>query len=691
MAGYRLTAMAALVLSVLVPALLASPRPAPRPQPAPAQPGVPPAVAAQDLLTIPPQSSPLASSQKNVQYVGHAFASKTAGARTFHIALTERVTDFNEERWNTPYPDCAVGMLLPVCGRIARIQSIDDAITLQLLPPNDLPAGVPPPGNNFPLILGTSAGPAHRQLRVEQIGADDSNTLFVDLSETWTLPGEKEQNTHRETFRKLKVGDVFPLHEIDSQSEYRVAQIIPPDEKQRVVGWITVRPVPDSFRWREEVIAPLVQPRTIVIRQEVRRGNLPPPQAPSLPSFRQGIEFDGKALTSGNPPLPRIQIGIQDRVREHRIETWGYRSPDCTVGMLLPLCGRVGRVKSIGPDIDLELLATEDLPEGVVAPDDRYPMILGVPGNVRLERIGVDASGTLSADIQQFWYAPAGRRSRTGKSELLKFLKVGSTFTDRRHEQQLVDYRVTQIIAPNEKERVPGWITVRPVEGGRRWQLKDLEEVPLPETITVLPDARTHPNLPPVSSALPTFRQDLEFAGLTLEPDEDEPRGLEISTIHRLGFDGTPPILDATWITQYPACEVGLLLPLCGGIGRVEASGKAVRFKMLAGADVPAGLKPPRDDFPLILGAPVEIVRLDRIARTRAGELTVDLTTTRLTPGPNDTVTRASQSHPGLKVGSEFTLDGFVPPTYRITQIVPPDDGRHIVGWITVKPIATGE
>src|SRR3569623_679737 len=111
------------------------------------------------------------------------------------------------------------------------------------------------------------------------------------------------------------------------------------------------------------------------------------------------------------------------------------------------------------------MLAESDLPPGVSFPSDNLPVILGAPGNLRLERIGLDDTGALSADITQEW-KPSNHKEADRKSESLTGLKIGSTFT-RKYSWGTCDYRVMQIIAPDPKHHVPGWIGVRPVPGTR--------------------------------------------------------------------------------------------------------------------------------------------------------------------------------------------------------------------------------
>jgi hypothetical protein len=210
------------------------------------------------------------------------------------------------------------------------------------------------------------------------------------------------------------------------------------------------------------------------------------------------------------------------------------------------------------------------------------------------------------------------------------------------------------------------------------------EEPALPDTITIPRDARTHPNLPSVPSALPTFRADVEFSGHLFEPNLRGRRPFEITMVRRLGLDGS--VRHESWATRYPASQVGLLLPICGGIGRIEATGKETRFKMLPESDCPRGVQHPRDGFPLLYGTDRGTLRIDRIGRDVTRAISVDLTHTHYVDSPKGPMPQR-ELFTNLRIGKTFTLHT---PTgeseYTLTQIVLPNEKQKIVGWIIVQP-----
>jgi hypothetical protein len=211
------------------------------------------------------------------------------------------------------------------------------------------------------------------------------------------------------------------------------------------------------------------------------------------------------------------------------------------------------------------------------------------------------------------------------------------------------------------------------------------DEVSLPDTITVPRDARTHPNLPAVPSALPTFRSDVEYAGHTLEPNLRGRRPIEITIIRHMRVeDGTR---DACWAVRYPAAQVGMILPLCGGIGRIEETGKDIRFKMLPESDCPKGVKHPAGGFPLLYGTDRGVLRIDRIGRDVTRAISVDLTHTQHLTDPKGKHTQQRELFTNLRIGSTFTLHTTAGETeYTLTQIVVPNEKQKIVGWIIVTP-----
>jgi hypothetical protein len=104
---------------------------------------------------------------------------------------------------------------------------------------------------------------------------------------------------------------------------------------------------------------------------------------------------------------------------------------------------------------------------------------------------------------------------------------------------------------------------------------------------------------------------------------------------------------------------------------------------MLTGADTPAGITGARDDYALILGAFAGDLRIDRIGTDDDGILSVDLT--HLKPR------LLRETYARLKLDSRFELrDDDTITEYRITELVPPNPDRHIVGWIKLRPIEGG-
>ena len=213
------------------------------------------------------------------------------------------------------------------------------------------------------------------------------------------------------------------------------------------------------------------------------------------------------------------------------------------------------------------------------------------------------------------------------------------------------------------------------------------DEISLPDTITIPRDARTHPNLPPVPSALPTFRSDVEFSGHTLEPNLRGRRPIEITIVRHFGPGGDSPGRDACWAIRYPAAQVGMVLPLCGGVGRIEATGKDILFKMLPEADCPKGVKHPRDGFPLLYGTDRGVLRIDRIGRDVTRAISVDLTHTQHIADAKGKPTQQRELFTNLRIGSTFTLHTTAGESeYTLTQIVLPNEKLKVVGWIVVVP-----
>ena len=213
------------------------------------------------------------------------------------------------------------------------------------------------------------------------------------------------------------------------------------------------------------------------------------------------------------------------------------------------------------------------------------------------------------------------------------------------------------------------------------------EEISLPDTITIPRDGRAHPNLPPAPSALPTFRSDVEYSGHTLEPNLRGRRPFEITVVRHIGTDGDSPARDACWATRYPAAQVGMVLPLCGGIGRIEATGKDVRFVMLPESDCPPGVKHPGDGFPLLYGTDRGTLRIDRIGRDVTRAISVDLTHTQHLTDPKGKPTQQRELFTNLRIGSTFTLHTTAGESeYTLMQIVLPNEKQKVVGWIVVAP-----
>jgi hypothetical protein len=211
------------------------------------------------------------------------------------------------------------------------------------------------------------------------------------------------------------------------------------------------------------------------------------------------------------------------------------------------------------------------------------------------------------------------------------------------------------------------------------------EELSLPETIVIPRDARAHPNLPPSPSALPTFRSDIEFSGHTLEPNLRGRRPIEITIIRHMRSDSGSR--DECWAVRYPAAQVGMILPLCGGIGRIEATGRDIRFKMLPESDCPNGMKHPRDGFPLLYGTDRGVLRIDRIGRDVTRAISVDLTHTQHLTDPKGKPTQQRELFTNLRIGSTFKLHTTAgEKEYTLTQIVMPNEKQKIVGWIIVAP-----
>ena len=110
MAGYRRAVTATLVLCLLAMALFAAP---PRPRRVGILPPEPSAFV-DDVLTIPPRSTPLFFSEHIIAFIGHTFPVKNSDGRTFLVRLHQHIDASVDEYWTTRYPPCKVGMLLPV-------------------------------------------------------------------------------------------------------------------------------------------------------------------------------------------------------------------------------------------------------------------------------------------------------------------------------------------------------------------------------------------------------------------------------------------------------------------------------------------------------------------------------------------------------------------------------------------------
>jgi hypothetical protein len=176
------------------------------------------------------------------------------------------------------------------------------------------------------------------------------------------------------------------------------------------------------------------------------------------------------------------------------------------------------------------------------------------------------------------------------------------------------------------------------------------------------------------------------FTAVRSPADATGRRPLSVQTMS--GWDGTFTRFEIC-PTTYPTCEVGMVLPLCGGVGRVESvSDENIKFKMLKGAGTPADITSALNDFPLILGIPTNDLRVDRIGTDEDGQLSADLTQTRDAPGDGPKQKIVREQFTRLTLDRTFVLqDDDTVTEYLITELVPPDAEQKIVGWIKLRPI----
>jgi hypothetical protein len=568
-------------------------------------------------------------------------------------------------------PGDIVPLLTPFHNTIYRLSHYDGPkMVFERVPEKELPKGVSVNRLAYVLPLRATGRIQERTTILKRIAAGQDGIPVATIRIEDFIPTNKPGiNIADDKDVFVRAGDFLTVHDF----RYRVLAIIPPDEKQRVVGWVELQ----AFAW-----APLVPASA-----DDEEFHFDPPGEFQLDLKEQATPQLRIPYTArkgeGQFAFELSSQAAFERWPKPELGSFSVRYPRVARGTAVPLLSPyLNALYQEGPS-RWSRVHEDTLPEELRVSRLAYVIPLGGVGRLEGDALAVRAIGR---DPSHARGALATlKRLSARENEFTAGAGDRLTFGGKR-------FAVLRVVPPDDKHNTIGWIELHPVAADEK-----NDNATAPDKLEIMHHidfylGRRAKSVDPQHAAhldIVVTRDGVnEAVGTCVFVRVDQ-----LSAATRLRFRH---MYAPDFMLRYPNLRAGQLLPmlgpLCGAVYRVESAGHPsavarVGLRRLAEDELPPGVRVGKETYAIPMGGKGELYHYKLWVKEIAAA-TADAAPRAEIEAfkPVNLLPDAPQKREKFSVcvGDQITLDGF---RHKIVNIVPPDAERRVLGWVEIEPV----